>query len=131
MRPVRSRTIIASGCAERLIPASADTTQERGIDNQFAERVDQGDVNRREAPDARHIDTEIEAIGIRRFDEGAQRPGMGVRVISSRSCSFSKRYTTRKSPSRVPANTMDFERSSAVGRVEKLSARLPLARHPN
>ena len=52
------------------------------------------------------------------FRRGRSAPRR-VRLISSRSCSFSKRYTTRKSPSRVPAVARDFERSAAVRRVVK------------
>src|SRR5207247_7035484 len=43
-----------------------------------------------------------------------------VRLITSSSCSFSKRYTTRKNPSRVPAGTSDRERSVSVKRVAKV-----------
>jgi len=46
-------------------------------------------------------------------------PAWAVRLINSRSCSFSRRYTTRKSPSGALASARDLERSSVVRRVVK------------
>ncbi len=43
------------------------------MDDQFTERVNQGHVDRREAANVLHVDTEIEPVGICRFNEGAQR----------------------------------------------------------
>jgi len=43
----------------------------------LAERVDQGHVQRRKAADVAHVNSEIEAVGVRRFDQSAQ--GRGVR----------------------------------------------------
>src|SRR4029077_3420113 len=46
-------------------------------DNMLAERVDQGHVDRRKAADVAHVNSEIEAVGVRRFDQSAQ--GRSVR----------------------------------------------------
>ena len=66
--------------AECLIPASADAAQECRIDDQFADRVNHGHVDRREAANVLHVDAEIEAVPICRFDKGAQRCGVGGAV---------------------------------------------------
>jgi len=63
-----------------LIPAGADGAKQRRIHDQLAERVDQGHVDGREATDAAHINSEIEAVPISRFDKGAQRCGVGGTV---------------------------------------------------
>ena len=63
-----------------MIPAGADGAKQRRINDQLAERVDQGHVDGREATDAAHINSEIEAVPISRFDKGAQRWGVGGTV---------------------------------------------------
>jgi hypothetical protein len=65
---------------EGAVPGRANAAQERRIDDQLAERVDEGHVQRRQAADAAHVHGEIEAVGTRRFDEGAQRGGVGGTV---------------------------------------------------
>jgi hypothetical protein len=65
--------------------------QQGGIDDQFPNRVDQCHVERREAAYAADIDSEIESVTSRDLDQGGQRPACAVRLINSRSCSFSKR----------------------------------------
>jgi hypothetical protein len=47
-----------------------------------------------------HVDTEVEAVDICRFNKRSALRQGGAGLINSRSCS--KRYTTGKSPSRVP-----------------------------
>lgn len=66
-----SKGVPLSGRAEGLVPVRADGVQERRIDNQLAERVDQGHVDRREATDAANVNAEVEAIRISRFYKGA------------------------------------------------------------
>src|SRR5215469_1027667 len=67
----------SSAFAECLIPSSANTAQQRWINDPFAEWVDQGHVERRETAHVAHIDAEIESIGICCFDEGAECTGVG------------------------------------------------------
>jgi len=50
--------------AEGLVPVPADGAQERRIDDQLPERIDQGHVDRGEAADAVYVDAEIETVGI-------------------------------------------------------------------
>src|SRR5271169_1696403 len=69
-----------SGRPEGFVPPRADGAKERRIDEQFAKRVDQGHVDRREATDAAHVDAKIEAVPVCRFDKGAQRCGVGGTV---------------------------------------------------
>src|SRR5689334_10277346 len=38
----------------------------------LAERVDQGHVQRRKTADVAHVNSEIEAVGVRRFDQSTQ-----------------------------------------------------------
>jgi len=66
--------------AECLIPAGADAAQEWRIDDQFAEWVDQGHIDRREAANVLHVDAEMEPVPICRFDKGAQRCCVGGAV---------------------------------------------------
>jgi hypothetical protein len=75
-----SHGVPLSVCAECLIPAGADAAQERRIDDQLAERVNQGHVDRREAANVPHVDAEIEPVAICRFGKGAQRGGVGGAV---------------------------------------------------
>ena len=70
----------ASGWTECLIPASADTAQERRIDDQFAEGVDQGHIERRKATYTADIDSEIETVTVRGLDQGAQRRSVGCPI---------------------------------------------------
>ena len=51
-----------------MVPLRADGAKEGRIDDQLAERVDQGHVDRREATDLAHINAEIEAVPVCRFD---------------------------------------------------------------
>ena len=60
-----------------MIPSGVHAAQERRIDDQLTEWVDQGHVDRREATDAAHVNAEIKAVRVRGFDEGAQRCGVG------------------------------------------------------
>jgi hypothetical protein len=69
-----------SGCTEGLVPGRANAAQERRIDDQLAERVDEGHVHGRQGANAPHVNAEIEAVGISRFDEGAQGCGVGSSV---------------------------------------------------
>src|SRR4029434_3176786 len=62
------------------MPLRADSAKECRIDDQLAERVDQGHVDRREATDAAHVYAEIETVPVCRFDEGAQRCGVSGAV---------------------------------------------------
>jgi len=45
--------------------------------------VNQGHVDRREAANVAHVDAEIEAVGICRFNEGAQRRGLGINPVKA------------------------------------------------
>src|SRR5262249_41667843 len=68
---------------EGLPPARANAAQERWIDDELSERVDEGHVNQRQAAHAAHVDAEIEAAdhwhrlllrhGSERRDEEAER----------------------------------------------------------
>lgn len=101
----RPRLIIqvTSSRAECLTPASADATQEGRIHDQFAKRVNHCHVNPCEAANAAYVNAEIEAVAFAVSTRALSAAACAVRLASSRSCSFSKRYTTRNSPSRVPA----------------------------
>jgi hypothetical protein len=69
-----------SGRAEGFIPLRTDGAKQRRIDDQLPERADQGHVDRREATDAAHVNAEIEAVPICRFDKGTQRCAVGGTV---------------------------------------------------
>src|SRR5262244_3511151 len=70
----------ARSSSEGLVPGRTNAAQERRIDDQLAERVDQGHVEGRQAPNVAHVNAEVEAIGIGLFHEGAQRRGVGRTV---------------------------------------------------
>src|SRR4026208_2150132 len=57
---------------ERSIPAGANAAQQRRIDDQPAERVNQGHVERRQAAAPAPGPCEIQAVGGFGFDQGAQ-----------------------------------------------------------
>src|SRR5207248_3803641 len=62
-----------SVCAEYLIPASTDTTQEGRIDDQCSKRINQCHVHARESAYAADIDPEVESVSSRCLDQRTQR----------------------------------------------------------
>src|SRR5271167_1434740 len=110
-----------SGRPEGFVPPRADGAKERRIDEQFAKRVDQGHVDRREATDAAHVDAKIEAVPVCRFDKGAQRCGVGGTVDQLKKLLVLEAvYDAEKSFART-AGARDLERSAVVMRVTKVS----------
>jgi len=57
---------------ECVVPAGLDTAEQRWIDDQSSNRVDQVHINRREAADVFDIDGEIVAVGGRCFHQGVE-----------------------------------------------------------
>src|SRR5262249_10335380 len=98
-------------------------------DDPPAERVDEGHVHGRQAPDATHVHAEIEAVGIGRFDEGAQRCGVGGTADQlEKLLVFEAVHDTEETLARSPRRTgfpalggRSAERSVGVGRVAKVS----------
>src|SRR5262245_55791563 len=65
-----------SRCGEGVLPRRANPAQERWVDDELAEWVDESHVYRRPSGDVPHVNADVEAVGSSRFDEGAQRCGM-------------------------------------------------------
>src|SRR5829696_6845613 len=77
-RSLKERICASSraGRPKHFVPRRANAAQKRRIDNEPAEWIDKSHVKPRQAAGAAHVNPEIEAVGISRVDQGAQRRGV-------------------------------------------------------